>query len=165
MGLISKADFAKKHNFSASYVSKLIRQGKLQTTAEKMLDEDAAEYDLIASSDAFRPKFSKAPQSQHSPDVKGIASVQQRYVQAKLDNEIEKGRLLRLEAEEKERNLIPASEVENTLFTVGRVIRDTMMNIPDRVSTLLANINDAREIHKILSLEIRSSLEELSRGR
>lgn len=129
MGLITKSDFAKKHNFSRTYVSELIRLGKIQTVKGKLLDEEAADCALLACADILKHRRSELPGSDSpASNIKGIASVQQRYVQAKLDNEIEKGRLLRLEAEEKERNLIPASEVENTLFTVGRVIRDTMMN-------------------------------------
>jgi hypothetical protein len=38
-----------------------------------------------------------------------------------------------------------------------------MMNIPDRISSLLANENDAAKIHEILSKEIREVLTELSR--
>ena len=37
------------------------------------------------------------------------------------------------------------------------------MNIPDRVASLLASIDEASKIHEVLSQEIRIALEEMSR--
>lgn len=45
---------------------------------------------------------------------------------------------------------------------MGRIIRDGILNVPDRVSALLATINDASQIHEILTKELRLVLEELS---
>jgi hypothetical protein len=52
--------------------------------------------------------------------------------------------------------------VQETLFKKGRVIRDALLNLPDRISSLLATIDDASQIHEILTQELRTVLEELS---
>jgi hypothetical protein len=60
--------------------------------------------------------------------------------------------------------LVSLEDVKKIAFARGRIIRDSMLNIPDRVSSLLADENDASKIHEILSREIREALEELSRN-
>lgn len=59
--------------------------------------------------------------------------------------------------------LISAEKVRNAMFAKGRIIRDGILNVPDRISALLATINDAAKIHEILTKELREILEELSR--
>jgi hypothetical protein len=43
-------------------------------------------------------------------------------------------------------------------------VRDSLQNIPDRVSSLLASISDANQIYDVLSKEIRLALESLADG-
>jgi hypothetical protein len=40
-------------------------------------------------------------------------------------------------------------------FNKARIVRDSLMNIPDRVASLLAIIDDAHKIHEVLLQEIR----------
>ena len=61
------------------------------------------------------------------------------------------------------RELLPADKVYNAMFAKGRIIRDGILNIPDRISSLLAGIDDSAKIHEILTKEFREVLEELSR--
>ncbi|GHU20261.1 hypothetical protein FACS189472_11300 [Alphaproteobacteria bacterium] len=58
--------------------------------------------------------------------------------------------------------LIPADEVKSAMFAKGRIIRDGILNIPDRIAPLLINKSDASEIHGILMCELRDVLTELS---
>ena len=151
MGYITKADFARKHNFSKQYVSELLREGTLKEEANSMLDESEADYALSLKKAMGRQK--------HESKNK----LQELLIRIKLQNEFEKGKLLKLETAEKERSLIPADKVHETLFKYGRVIRDTFLNLPDRVSTVL-EMQDARTIHITLTKEIRAILEDLSNG-
>jgi hypothetical protein len=85
-------------------------------------------------------------------------------VKTKLKNEIERGKILEARAKTEIGQLVPLEDVKKVAFARGRIIRDGIMNIPDRVSSLLANENDAAKIHEILAEEIREVLEELSRN-
>lgn len=148
MTLITKSEFAKRHGFSKQYVSELLRKGAIQEEPNGMLDAENADYTL-----SLRSKH------------KGKTSheVQELYVRARLQNEIEKGKILKLERAEKERSLISADKVQETLFSKGRVIRDAFLNLPDRVSSQL-EMQNAQTIHATLTKEIRTILEELSNG-
>lgn len=151
MGLITKASFAKKHCFSRQYVDELLKQGEL-TEHDGFLDEEEADT-VIENKRAINPNATK---------FKG--GLQEQFLKAKLNNELERGKQLKLETAEKEQSLISVNSVRDTLFRRGRVIRDAMLNIPDRVSAILATMSDAREIHAMLTKEIRAVLEELSRN-
>ena len=151
MGLITKTQFAKRHGFSRQYVTELLRDGVLQEEPNGMLDEENADYALSL----------KQSMSQQTRGNKN--KLQELFIRAKLQNEIEKGKLLKLETAEKEQSLISAEKVRDTLFRKGRMIREAFMNLPDRVASVL-EMKDARTIHITLSKEIRSILEELTSG-
>ena len=147
MAYISKTNFAKKHGFSKQYVSELLREGVLQEESNGMLDEGNADYALSLK--------------QQSRGNKG--KLQELFLKAKLQNELERGKLLKLETAEKEQSLIPAEQVKDTLFRKSRAIREAFMNLPDRVASAL-EMQDKRTIHITLSKEIHSILEELTSG-
>lgn len=147
MALISKTNFAKKHGFSKQYVSELLRDGVLQEESNGMLDEENADYALSLK--------------QQTRGNRG--KLQELFLKAKLQNELEKGKLLKLETAEKEQSLIPVAQVKDTLFRKSRAIREAFANLPDRVASVL-EMQDASTIHITLTKEIRSILEELTSG-
>jgi hypothetical protein len=61
-----------------------------------------------------------------------------------------------------EGRLLDRSMVEGTWFESGRLIRDHVLAIPDRISSLLLNQSDAAKIHAILTGELRKSLGALA---
>ena len=147
MALITQAEWARRQGISREAVRKQIQRGQLCLVDGKV-DEIQAKKDLL----------------KNNRNHKVSASIKELLLQTKLENEIERGKILKLERQEKEQSLIPADKMKETLFRKGRVIRDAMLNLPDRVSSLVATMQDAGEIHMLLTNEIRSILEELSNG-
>ena len=147
MALITQAEWARRQGISREAVRKQIQRGQLHLVDGKV-DEIQAQKDIL----------------KNNRDKKVSASTKELLLQAKLENEIERGRILKLERLEKEQSLISADKVKETLFRKGRVIRDAMLNLPDRVSSVVATMQDAGEIHILLTKEIRAILEELSNG-
>jgi hypothetical protein len=157
MSLISQAEWARRQGFSKQYVGKLISQGKIKLT-NGMIDERTANAVLENQRDPSLPLRRTGDgiyeQRNEMHDL---------LVKTKLKNEIERGKLLEAKVRSETGELISAEKVRQAMFAKGRIIRDGMMNIPDRISSLLANENDAAKIHEILSKEIREVLTELSR--
>ncbi len=147
MALITQAEWARRQGISREAVRKQIQRGQLHLVDGKV-DEIQAQKDIL----------------KNNRDKKVSASTKELLLQAKLENEIERGRILKLERLEKEQSLISADKVKETLFRKGRIIRDAMLNLPDRVSSVVATMQDAGEIHILLTKEIRAILEELSNG-
>jgi hypothetical protein len=85
-----------------------------------------------------------------------------KYLAAKLATERERCKLLEIRVQTAMGRLIPAEEMKNAMFAKGRIIRDGILNIPDRIAPLLLNKNDVPEIHGILMRELCEVLKELS---
>lgn len=72
--------------------------------------------------------------------------------------------LAKLEALSKREELVPAQVVKKEAFALGRSIRDNVMGIPDRVAPQLAAVQDSRDVHRILTEELRTALRVLANG-
>ena len=70
----------------------------------------------------------------------------------------------RLDALQGRGELVPAADVERQAFELARAVRDGLMVIPDRVASLLAATSEPRQVHHLLTEEIRVALRGLSDG-
>lgn len=70
----------------------------------------------------------------------------------------------RLEALQGRGELVPAADVKRQAFELARAVRDELGGIPDRVASMLAACSDVRQVHRMLSEEIRVALRGLSDG-
>ena len=84
------------------------------------------------------------------------------FAQSRAVRELYLARLAKIDFEERSGKLMPRYEVVTTAFTQARIIRDHLLNIPDRLAALLAVETDVAKTHKILTAEIRKALIELS---
>jgi hypothetical protein len=69
--------------------------------------------------------------------------------------------LLELELRKATGELVTAESVRYEAFRFGRTIRQTMENIPARISGILAHQSDPKKVAEILTKEIRSGLSML----
>lgn len=156
MSLISQSEWARRQGFSRQYVSKLISEGKIKLI-NGMISENQANAALEIQRNPSLPQYRSGESS-----YKRTENVNELFAKARLKNEIERGKLLEAKVKEEVGRLIDAEEVRKTAFAMGRIIRDGILNVPGRVSALLATISDASQIHEILTKELRQVLEELS---
>ena len=76
-----------------------------------------------------------------------------------IDSGKEHGQLRRLEFETKQGKLIEADVYRKTAANAFRAFRDSMLGIPDRVSTVVAAESDPKKVHLALKTEISRELE------
>lgn len=84
------------------------------------------------------------------------------YESAKTEREIYRARITKLNFERLEGSLVPAKDVREAAFEKARLLRDQLLNIPNRVSPILAAERDQKKVNEILTQEIRQCLESLS---
>lgn len=60
--------------------------------------------------------------------------------------------------------VVAADQVKAEAFALARAVRDGLMGIADRLAPLLAATTDARQVHQLLSDEIRVALRSLANG-
>ena len=116
-----------------------------------------------------RPKAAPAPapepppaapqQPQQQEEQRGLPS----YNQSRAVREAYAARLARLEYEEKAGKLVSVDAVRVQAFKAHRMIRDAIMNLPDRLSHQLAACDDPVEIHRLMVVEVTDVLRGLSR--
>jgi hypothetical protein len=63
---------------------------------------------------------------------------------------------------EKKGELVEIEQVKKDAFDTGRKVRDAMMNIPDRISPLLATEKKENKVRKILTTEIKNALMDVN---
>src|SRR3990167_3546308 len=86
------------------------------------------------------------------------------FQKSKATREHFKALITELEYNERNGELVCARNVINANFEKARLIRDQLLNIPSRVSQILAAEKDHKKVNEILTNEIRQCLESLAGG-
>ncbi len=84
------------------------------------------------------------------------------YEKARTEKEIYRAKMAKLNYERMDGSLVPVEAVRKQAFETARMVRDSLLNIPNRVSPILAAESDHREINQILTKEITQCLENLA---
>jgi pyruvate/2-oxoglutarate dehydrogenase complex dihydrolipoamide acyltransferase (E2) component len=168
MALISQRAYAKHRGVSLAAVQKAIKAGRIRTAADGKIDAAQADADWerntgprqqpgkTASSPAS-PKSAPPPAAEPMPG--GLD-----YARARAVRENYMARLAKIDFEERSGKLVSRDEVQVAAFNKFRTFRDGMLNIPDRVSAMLAAESDASKVHGSLTTEIRKALLEFADG-
>ena len=83
------------------------------------------------------------------------------YAEARTQRERFMSELARLEFEERQGTLVKAEEVRTEAFRIARIVRDSLLNLPDRVAGEFSAESNQFKIHTRLTQEIRRAIEEL----
>ena len=162
--LITMAELAKLKNVSRMAVSKKVKSGKLDGA---IVNHNGKR--KVHKEEAFRLWDLQAPPSRD----KNIKKELKEEIYSKSDDEIPNyaeskakrehflAELARLDVEQKKKDLIPVTEIKKSSFEMGRAIREKLTNLADRLASQIAGETDPQIIHKLLTEEHRTALEEL----
>ena len=162
--LITMAELAKLKNVSRMAVSKKVKAGKLDGA---IVNHNGKR--LVNKEEAFRLWDLQAPPSRDKNikkelkeeiDAKSIDEIPN-YAESKAKREHFLAELARLDVEQKKKDLIPVTEIKKSSFEMGRAIREKLTNLADRLASQIAGETDPQIIHKLLTEEHRTALEEL----
>jgi len=169
MALLSLRAYAKHRGVSLAAVQKAIRSGRIATTADGSIDSERADADWSAKTRPGQKRRSPAP-TMVAPvvpfvepprsDPGGAGGLD--YFRARAIRESYLARLAKIEFEEKSAKLVSRDEVQIAAFTKARTVRDSLLNIPDRLAATLAAETNADNVHQMLTVEIRKALDELA---
>lgn len=150
--------YARHRGVSPEAVSKAVETGRITVNANGKIDPKKADREWEANTDPSR----NAPRNDAEASTASGHGLPP-YAQSRAIREAYEARLSKLEYEVKTGKLVNADEVRVAAFNIGRMTRDKLIGLPDRVSSILAGISDSHEIHRLLSAEIRLICEELSK--
>jgi len=172
--LVSIRAYAKHRGVSHTAVEKAVKQGRIRTVDGK-IDVEQADRDWNRNS---------SPVNKPEPAPRAAASAEQlvagpSFAQSRAVREAYEARLAKLTWEERIKKLINADEVRVSAYNFSRMIRDRILNVPDRVvGAVLAEVRAAltgagvdlrlveslnmAKVHGIMLAEMRNILEEFA---
>jgi len=160
MPLMSLRAYAKHRGVSLAAVQKAIHSGRITPTADGLIDSDRADAEWNAKTRPGQRRARPVASTTREPAEAPAAGLD--YFRARAIRESYLARLAKLEFEERIAKVVDRDEVQVAGFTRGRVVRDNMLNIPDRVAATLAAESDEGRVHRILSDEILRALDVLA---
>jgi hypothetical protein len=157
-GKVTQTEWARELGVSKQYVCYLVKKGIVELE-DGLIDREQANEAVAAIRDPSQPLRRKGGEE---GEKRGNNELSTMLLKTRIKNEMERGRLLEAKAKAEIGELVPVEEVKTEAFNVARVVRNNLLNIPDRVSALLASMNDTEKIHETLTEEIRVALEGLA---
>ncbi|MFK0571959.1 hypothetical protein [Endozoicomonas sp.] len=161
MALISQAQFSREQGFNKSYVHKLVKKGIIKLKDRKV-DTRQALAAMEANADPVTLLRKENQLEVISPGSNPAGGAVD-FVTARTMREAFKAKLAKLEYEEKSGQLTDASKVREDAFKAGRIIRDELLAIPDRLADVLAAEEDADAVRKIIFDELEQVLNNISK--
>jgi hypothetical protein len=171
MMLVSQAEYARQRGVSRQYVGQMVAKGIIGLSNRKV-DTAQADAALAALREPARPErrpkpevlvptFEALPASAPPSPAGDLPTL---LLKSRIKSEVERAKLLEIKARVEAGKYIAVDEVKAAAFNRARVVRDALLNIPERLAAMLAAEADERRVHQILATEIRAALEELMDG-
>lgn len=168
-GLLTQTDYAARRGVSRQYISKLIKEGVLP-----LIDGKVNPVQADAILEARREPSRQTHQQRQEHQAAIVAESGQRrtisnaelptiLLKTKIKSETEKAKLLEIKANVEAGKYVDIDDVRAAAFKQGRIVRDSILIIADRLAPVLANMSNVDEIHKLLTEEHNKALEVISK--
>lgn len=142
-------------------MGKLVGSGKIQLVNGK-IDPEQAMAAIKAQSEPSSELRTQRKSEAFLPSAPTDSRQAVDFVTARTMREAFKAKMAKMEYEEKAAKLTDASKVKAEAFRAGRIVRDSLLGIPDRLSDVLAAEEDPVKVRQLLMEELESILHELS---
>lgn len=161
MAAMSLRQYARHRGVALSAVQKAIQSNRISTLPDGRLDDEVADAEW-ARNTAPRPSVATRPAATHLPAVPPaqrepfetapkLDGGGLEYSRARAVRENYLARLAKIEFEERSGKLVSRDEVKIAAFNKFRTFRDGMLNIPDRLSAVLAAESDPGRVFELLT--------------
>jgi hypothetical protein len=174
--LVSQAEYARQCGVSRQYVGQMVAKGVIVLSGRNV-DTKQADAALAALREPARPERRTKPEAKApaleivpttlvpaTPVPTTTGDLPTLLLKSRIKSEVERAKLLEIKAKVEAGKYIAAEDVKVAAFNRARVVRDALLNIPERLAAMLAAEADERRVHQILAVEIRTALEELTDG-
>ena len=165
--LITFADFARTKNVSRQAVSKkklILQPAIVYSNGKQVLQLEKANqcWDGTYKPDVITTKQPSSVAQKLKNDIDKLPDDEiPEYIVSKARREHFEAEFSKIKVQKEKQDLIPAKDAKKSAFAVARSIREALMNTADRLSHQLAGETDATVIHRLITSEHRSALQEL----
>lgn len=159
MAIMSMRQYARHRGVALSAVQKAVKSGRIAKLPDGRIDCDTADAGWKRNTRTYAPAVTRRPEPVED-DSTGFGASQ--YTKARAVREHYQARLAKIDYEERVAKLVSKDEVQVAAFNKFRQFRDHMLNIPDRVSAMVAAESESSKCHQILTTEIRKALNDFA---
>lgn len=174
----SQREFARKNDWNPGHVARLKKKQLLvmvgdQVDFERSLalitaNRDPAKHYMAEVNENQKTAGRQAQKSAVADDgdlfVQTSTKDAKRYAAARAEKMEYEARKAKLDDEVARGQLVPVDELRAVVFEVNRLVRDKILNIPDRVSTMVAAETNPQRVHALLLSELKMALNDISRS-
>lgn len=144
---VSQAKYARMKGVSKVRIGRLVADGIISLDAAGKIDPELADKQI------------ENVMPEGIGNKKRKTSKTSSFTEAKISEKRIQVSLLELNYQEKAGLLVKTKDVEAAAFTEARKLRDNMLNIPDRISALVAAEHDENIVRQIITDEIEKGLQ------
>jgi hypothetical protein len=165
---VSLRAYARMRGCSLTAVQKAIASKRITTLPDGTIDAERANEDwaknTFAGQTVHKPSAAadRIPPVHESPAASGDPVTA--YLRARAVKESFAARTAQLEYEERAGKLIPAARAAEYAATFSAIVKDGLMAMPDRLSPMLAAVDDEKAIHRMLVAEVSAALRKVSKA-
>lgn len=172
MAFLTRKEYGELKGWSRQHISKLIQNERLVLNGEGLIDSDASDRLLAATSDPSKAgvvaRHGRARLHQGVSEVVSSPGM----LQEEAAPDFQKSRAMRehyLALQEQanfhaqQRSLVQRKAVESAAFAAGRMVRDLLLGMPAQLAPEIAAMSDPWHIEKHLTAAIRKALEDAER--
>jgi len=178
--LMTKSEYARHRGVSPAYISKLIKNGKIILEYDGKIDPGKADIslgeiknqatvmELPEPRKVGRPKLQPVSELSEISIYEAIGITNEKilksdsYFEAQKFREIYNALLKKMEYELLRETLIPSIEVKKEIYEANRIIRDIVINIPQRICSGLPCSDEVRfAVEQALKIEINLILAKI----
>jgi len=162
---ISPTEFAKYRGVNLGTVKDWIDDGKLEncwktsSNNRKKINWITAD---IAINNASALRENSTASNETGDQAYGPVNQVHNLTKARTVKTTMEARAAQLKFEQLSGELCKTSDVENIAKQMGRLTKESLLTLADRLAPVLTGITDLDEIHEILTLEINTALRNLS---
>ena len=174
--LMRKSDFARSQGWVPSYVSKLSKEGRLIYGPDgKLVDVQKTLALLGKTADPSKAGVTQRhaqtraqqllslPTDDYIPGPNAGAAGLPDFQRARATREHYMSELARVELDNTLQRTVERAVVERTAYSYGRLTRDVMMIVPDKLADTLSTMTDPWEIRELLADALRAALADVAK--
>jgi len=168
--------YAEHIGASAPYVSKLKAQGRL-VIVKNEAGKDEVDFvlsdrlvrntaDLSRAGNGANAKPAAAPSAPSVPPVETMTGASRNdatFRQAHTHEKVFAAKKIELEYKKLAGELVERKRVQDAAYTIGRMMRDSILAVPTRLAPELAELRDAWEIERRIAAALRQVLDDVSK--
>jgi excisionase family DNA binding protein len=164
-------EYAKSRGTSDKYVYRMISEGVIPKQAvgklkgRTIIDKDLADRAMEKNTAAIvldGKRLPPTPQNVQIETIRKAGAEGLSLTDARTLTQRYRAALLKIELDQATGRLVEAEQVKVAAFNKARQVRDSLLNISDRISPILAAEKDQMRVAELLTAEIRQALEGLS---